>query len=147
MWSKCENKEVNVFLDYFRDNWTIEGKNVWYEGYAMGLPTTSNSLESTHTYMKSKHERKSKPLPDFLASQHVENCMVREWSLEREETFQITNQETQEISSIPSKNQKVFHSIPVMAKTNMIETYKYKQRNNSDSIDNRQCAELLHSIN
>ncbi len=46
---------VNTFLDYFRDQWTVEGRNGWYEGYAPGIPSTSNATEASHTHT---HERR-----------------------------------------------------------------------------------------
>jgi hypothetical protein len=111
--TKWRNQDpaIDNFLDYFSKNWTKEGKCGWYEGYCQGLPSTSNALEATHTHMKSKMERRSKPLCDFLGSQGHENGLIYEWSLERAEKLPIIDPITKERSFVPNNNRKIYRGM------------------------------------
>ena len=70
--------------------------------------------------MKAKQERKPKPLPDFLASQHVKNLL-------------ITDPETHVTSTVPNNNRKVYHSIPDISKAALIAVFEYRQKNKTVS--------------
>jgi hypothetical protein len=66
-WSSKNDKSINEFLDYFDKQWikTLPG---WYEGYAPGLPSTNNALQSFNSKIKkevTKYERLS--LEQFLS--------------------------------------------------------------------------------
>ncbi|CAF0977379.1 unnamed protein product [Brachionus calyciflorus] len=43
-WSKVNGKAIETFLEYFSNQWCKDGNNGWYEGYAPGLPSTTNAL-------------------------------------------------------------------------------------------------------
>jgi hypothetical protein len=58
-WRSRNIPAVTVFLEYF-SNWTREGQNGWIEGYCLGKPSQSNSIEATHTTMKTKFEHHKK---------------------------------------------------------------------------------------
>jgi hypothetical protein len=45
------SEAVINFLTYFKENW-VEKKDSWYEGYAIGIPSQSNGIESSHKQMK-----------------------------------------------------------------------------------------------
>ena len=42
------------FLKYFNEQW-VERNNGWYEGYATGIPSTNNALESVNRSVKDEH--------------------------------------------------------------------------------------------
>ena len=48
-----ENRDSNVlsFLDYFKTQWLDENSG-WYEGLAVGYPSTNNGLEATNRWVK-----------------------------------------------------------------------------------------------
>ena len=127
-WRKTKNPTVNAFLEYFAKNWTKEGDNGWYEGYCEDLPSTSNSLESTHTHMKSNMDREDKKLSDFLAFQHRENGMVLEWSLERAEMLPIRQADSNEITLVLNKNRKKYNEVPIITDAALIDSNDYRQR-------------------
>ena len=55
-WSSEKNKATDTFLTYFHKVW-IDQHPGWYEGYAPGVPSTNNALESTNEKIKSHNYR------------------------------------------------------------------------------------------
>jgi hypothetical protein len=45
------SESITDFLTYFEKNW-VEKKASWFEGYAIGIPSQSNGIESSHKQMK-----------------------------------------------------------------------------------------------
>ena len=79
-WRSKKNKEVDTFLDYFYKQ-HIQHLPGWYEGYAEGMPSTDNALESCNGRIKAHSTfRRLCPLEDFLYC--VDNDIVRNWSLD-----------------------------------------------------------------
>ena len=78
--------------------------------------------------MKSKMNRTSKPLSDYLGSLGQANGCVREWSLARAEILPIKDPDTDEIRLVPNKNRKIYHEKPVIEEKDLLEAYEYKQR-------------------
>ena len=73
------------FIKYFNDNWVTK-KNGWYEGYSIGDPSQSNSIESSHKDMKAFSNIKQRhPCIRFLHSKGKE--MLEEWSKQRSDKF------------------------------------------------------------
>ena len=61
--------DVDVFLLYFERNPCSELSYGWYEGHVEGLPSHSNSLESTHKHIKCDPLLTTKkPLRHFLGN-------------------------------------------------------------------------------
>ena len=47
-WKSLKNSSINNFLQYFNRQWCTESNKGWFEGFAVGVPSTSNVLESFH---------------------------------------------------------------------------------------------------
>ena len=78
------NKDTANFMIYFEKTW-IKQHPGWYEGFAPGIPSTNNSLESTNDKIKSEATYRVKlPLGRFL--EIVKNDMIEKWSKERDES-------------------------------------------------------------
>ena len=71
--------EVPDFVEYFENQWFKENKN-WYEGFAIGLPSTNNGLESTNDKIKASVDRELNHIGRFLVL--LEKTIVHEWSCE-----------------------------------------------------------------
>ncbi|RNA27425.1 hypothetical protein BpHYR1_044614 [Brachionus plicatilis] len=62
---RFKNESLNSFLKYFNDEWVKKHSN-WYEGYAFGIPRTTNGLESSHEKIKKALKLKRLGLIEFL---------------------------------------------------------------------------------
>ena len=72
---------LNNFLDYLSSEWTTSLKG-WFEGYALGLPSTNNALEAWDRVIKVEATmRERHNLGVFLSI--VEKDMVGRWSCDR----------------------------------------------------------------
>jgi hypothetical protein len=78
-----KSKAVENFInDYFDKIW-IQQHPGWYEGFAPGIPSTNNGLESNNGFIKEQATlRKRLPLGRFL--EIVKNEMIEKWSKERD---------------------------------------------------------------
>ncbi|RNA44681.1 hypothetical protein BpHYR1_053709 [Brachionus plicatilis] len=112
-WNKVNNSGVKNLLTYFNYEW---GKNNtgWYEGYARGLPSTTNSLESTHAHIKKKMKGKRLGLLHFLDV--CQQTIVREWSMWRSPTLHLVDEITQD-------------STPTITDADMVSAYKWNSFN------------------
>ena len=73
--------EIISFIDYFRAQWCSERSIGWFESHAIGAPSTSNAIESTHHHMKNfKDLRKKTSLRKFLKT--IQTSLIHEWSME-----------------------------------------------------------------
>jgi hypothetical protein len=80
-WSALKNEATNEFLAYFKQEWIVQHPG-WYEGYAPGVPSTNNALESTNGSIKKDCTiRKRLALARFL--ELVETKIIMEWSTNR----------------------------------------------------------------
>ncbi|RNA08219.1 hypothetical protein BpHYR1_013466, partial [Brachionus plicatilis] len=72
---------LNNFLDYFSSEWTTSLKG-WFEGYALGLPSTNNAIEAWNRVIKVEATmRERHNLEVFLSI--AEKDMVGRWSCDR----------------------------------------------------------------
>ena len=75
-WQKI-NANNSTFISGFYNDWCLN-KNGWFEGYSLGDPSQSNSIESTHKHMKVTQQKARQPMIRFLHSQLKENGIVHE---------------------------------------------------------------------
>ena len=79
-WSKLNSNEINDFFKYFQSTYLSERSFGWYEGHALGHPSTSNSIESTHRHIKlDKDLIVKKSLRHFLSC--MERGLIYNWSM------------------------------------------------------------------
>eukprot|EP01024_Parvocaulis_polyphysoides_P009218 TRINITY_DN12837_c0_g1_i2.p1 TRINITY_DN12837_c0_g1~~TRINITY_DN12837_c0_g1_i2.p1 ORF type:complete len:610 (+),score=28.52 TRINITY_DN12837_c0_g1_i2:103-1932(+) len=84
-WQDSECQGVATFLEYFDQSW-IKHNSFWYEGFAIGVPSTNNGLEATNNIFKKQYTFRSRlPLGDFLSM--LKDKMVKEWSQERNPNY------------------------------------------------------------
>lgn len=101
----------NNFLDYFSNQWLKDGQDGWFEGHCTGVPSTSNSIESTHRVMKDvENLRNRQSLQVFLNK--LPNGLIHEWSISR-------NPEN-------NPNVKTFSTKPVIGKKDWDEAFGWK---------------------
>ena len=84
-WLKVNTNKIPTkkFLEYFEAEW-IQKHPGWYEGYAPGVPSTNNGLESTNRVIKDEGTYRVKlSLGRFL--EVVKTNIVERWSKERDE--------------------------------------------------------------
>lgn len=80
-WRSINSVLVNNFLSYFEKEWTTRLKG-WFEGYAPGIPSTNNGIESWNNVIKLEATlRQRHSMGVFLSI--AENDIVRLWSKER----------------------------------------------------------------
>jgi hypothetical protein len=85
-WLKVNSTEIPTkkFFEYFEGEW-INKHPGWYEGYASGVPSTNNGLESTNRVIKDEGTYRIKlSLGRFL--EVVKTNIVERWSKEMDET-------------------------------------------------------------
>ena len=77
----------------------------WFEGYALGHPSTNNGLEATNMAIKRQNTfRERLDLARVLAV--VENDIVKNWSRERAPT--ATDRPSTEVATVPSRQLKMW---------------------------------------
>jgi len=80
-WRQQNNPKINDFLTYFEEQWLLKLPH-WYEGAALGFPSTNNSLEATNSRIKQDHTlRKRLPVGQFLNNSAE---LLENWSRRRE---------------------------------------------------------------
>lgn len=73
--------DIHEFLEYFQEEWLKKNKN-WYEGAALGYPSTNNGIEATNAIIKKEHTlRERLPVGQFLNC--LDNLLLK-WSKERD---------------------------------------------------------------
>lgn len=76
-WTSTKDAKVTEFAVYFEEQW-LKKYSKWYEGAAVGFPSTNNGLESTNAVIKREHTlRERLPVGQFLNS--VEDLLTK-WS-------------------------------------------------------------------
>ena len=84
----------------------------WFKGHAIGVPSNSNSIESTHKHMKTDPDLTSKKsLRHFLGS--VEKGLIYNWSMN--------------YNPDGNPNVKVFSTMPTISTTDWVNAYKWNQ--------------------
>jgi hypothetical protein len=70
--------DLHTFSNYFEHTWLNDLK-YWYEGAAVGYPSTNNGLESLNAKIKQQYTLRNKlPLSKFLATMEI---MLHDWSV------------------------------------------------------------------
>ena len=107
------------FLKYFKANWVDKNSN-WWEGYARGLPSTSNSLESFHLNgIKSKNRIKQRlPAIQFL---NAIIDVVENWSLDRAPTVQ----------GRPNPNLRIYATKPELSRADWQNAFIWDRKGKS----------------
>ena len=111
--TKWQNKSVAIdnLFDYFIEQWISQCPG-WYEGFAPGIPSTNNALESTNRQIKESGTfREKRDLAHFVSI--VENTIVRNWSIERD---------------ISTVNSKPFHLEPKVIIRNFTAAYNWLEK-------------------
>lgn len=86
-WKAKKSRKVNDFLKYFKTQWCSEGNSGWFEGYASGMPSHSNGLESIHEKIKSDCKGKRFGLIDYL--ELLKTKTIYNMSRNRAQTWEI----------------------------------------------------------
>lgn len=74
------NENVKQFISYFKKNW-LDQNECWYEGAAVGYPSTNNGIEAINSVLKNKHIfGEQYPVDLFLSSL---NNIIDSWSTAR----------------------------------------------------------------
>lgn len=77
-WS--QDDDVKEFIQFFQEEYVDQRAN-WYEGAALGYPSTNNALEATNSTIKKEFTfRERLPLKQFIETAEE---IVRRWSVER----------------------------------------------------------------
>ena len=127
---KCNmvnSASIQTFLDYFESQWCAYAQNGWFEGYAPGLPSTSNALESVHEKIMKALDKKRLGLIPFLNVSRAN--IIKEWTVERSPTLVLQDSSTSEVRNVENLNQKVFNHHPIIAKSDLVEAYKWNNQN------------------
>ncbi|KAK7601130.1 hypothetical protein V9T40_008571 [Parthenolecanium corni] len=67
-WATTNDRHVKDFVDYFNEQW-LSKNSKWFEGAAVGYPSTNNGKESTNAVIKREHTlRERLPVGQFLNS-------------------------------------------------------------------------------
>ena len=74
--------EASEFIRFF-ENEHIEQRCNWYEGVAIGYPSTNNALEATNKSIKDYFGREKLPLSGFIK---MTEKIIHNWSAERKST-------------------------------------------------------------
>lgn len=75
-------------VKYFKDEWLVKNPN-WYEGYAVGAPSTNNALEATNRVIKD--EQTFRERLDLSQLRIVLFNMITQWSREYVEKLNMVN--------------------------------------------------------
>jgi hypothetical protein len=79
-WKKSENQRTLDLIQYVETQW-LEKNACWYEGAAVGYPSTNNGLESTNAVIKREHSlRERLPVGQFV---NKVVHLVTQWSERR----------------------------------------------------------------
>jgi len=82
LWSKMymDDPETKDFCNYLKEEYLDRRQN-WYEGYALGFPSTNNGLEATNRWIKSQGTLRNRlPMGELM------NFLIKQsnsWSYER----------------------------------------------------------------
>ena len=80
-WNRVKDRRVKDFVSYFEEQWFDKNWN-WYEGAALGQPSTNNGIESTNAAIKRSHTlRERLPVGQFLND--LER-LITKWSKSRD---------------------------------------------------------------
>lgn len=81
-WKKNPDQKVCDFIEYFEREWIVLLPN-WYEGAAVGLPSSNNGVEATNAVIKNEFTlRERLPVGQFLND--CTTKMVKRWSQRRD---------------------------------------------------------------
>jgi hypothetical protein len=80
-WSKSNDSNIIVFLKHFKTEWIESTNSGWYEGAAIGIPSTDNGLESTNAQIKRHHTLGER----MNVAEYLKNAkeMMFHWSQDR----------------------------------------------------------------
>ncbi|CAF0939959.1 unnamed protein product [Brachionus calyciflorus] len=92
-YKRFKNAALNDFLSYFENEW-VKKNSGWYEGYAIGMPSTTNGLESSHEKIKKSLQHKRLGLIEFL--NECKNNLINFWSQDRSASLFIRDPDTEE---------------------------------------------------
>ena len=104
LFSKKWLTKEKAFIEYLTKNW-VKAKHGWYEGYSVGDPSQSNTIESTHKHMKDFKGIKTRhPCIKFMKGKGKE--LLEECSKSRAPFFNVNGEEA------PNPNVKVYYEKP-----------------------------------
>jgi hypothetical protein len=103
-WNMSEEEGVRAFIEYFESSW-LDHNATWFEGFALGFPSTNNGLEATNMAIKRQNTFRDRlELARFLTV--VENDIVINWSRERGSSG--TDRPSIEVATVPSRTLKIW---------------------------------------
>jgi hypothetical protein len=119
-WRSTGNPQVITFLNYFKKEWTANGRNGWYEGYSEpGIPSQSNAIESIHMHIKVTNDRTTKPLSEFMTSACRQHGFLFEWSKIRAPYYIVAGEKKEH------KDQKKFITTATIGDQDILKTFQY----------------------
>ncbi|RNA13007.1 hypothetical protein BpHYR1_030270, partial [Brachionus plicatilis] len=81
-WLLKNDSLVENFIKYFKEQWFTKQPG-WYEGHALGYPSSNNALESTNRYIKEQSTFKDRlSVPRFISV--VDERIIHFWSTNRD---------------------------------------------------------------
>ncbi|CAF0955815.1 unnamed protein product [Brachionus calyciflorus] len=84
-WSSRNVETMNSLFEHWDKYWLSEYHVGWYEGYARGLPSTNNCLESTNDSIKEEATLRDRlPLRQFVIRM---NRLLSDWSSDHDPSF------------------------------------------------------------
>ncbi len=123
LFEKKYSKSDKRMIDELNGWWFREPHNTWYEGYTIGLPSTSNAIESFHLNgIKSKSKLATRlPTGQFL---NVMLDVMKNWSLDRSSHCLDDAGEL-----VINPNQKSFNTRPKIANADYLAAYDWNKLN------------------
>lgn len=116
-------------MKYFKKEW-IAKKNTWFEGYAIGVPSTNNAIEATNAQIKrSGTLRERLPLGRFLKTT-AEIC--HNWSRDRNPNY---------------KNTKVVVNEPTIPMETWLKAYQLVNEKRQISVSDDETVWVFESKN
>ena len=122
---RYKNETLNSFLKYFDDEW-IKKHPGWYEGYAIGMPSTTNGLESSHEKIKKALQQKRLGLIEFL--NECKNNLIHFWSQDRSSSIIVKDPDTEEFIEVDNLNCKEFYNAPIITEKDLKLAYDWNKR-------------------
>ena len=107
-WKSKKCLFINNFVDYFINEWFKSNKG-WFEGFAIGYPSSNNALEATNGKIKSLYTfRERLPVGEFLSV--LEKDIIHQLSRERNVDDTITAQNAKSFAKTPLINLSLWTS-------------------------------------
>ena len=126
-WKGFKNHSVNNFIQYFSRQWCSLPNKGWFEGFALGVPSTSNALESFHQRIKQTIRGKRHCLIEFL--NECQKTLIHDWSVCRSPSIKIFDLASNSEKQIENENCKFFYDEVIYSTEEVLEAHRWNQLN------------------